>query len=63
MSRFYSNLFQNVSLDLDRADGVKVEASKSYFLGFGWNITNNALDLALEKAGVEYNLLVDGVVR
>ena len=53
---------KNVSLDLDRTMGVKVEASKSYFLGIGWNI-KDALDLALEKAGKGHDLLIDGVVR
>jgi hypothetical protein len=53
---------KNVSLDIDKTKGVQVEASKSYFLGFGWNI-KDALDKALETAGPEYDLLVDGVVR
>ncbi|MDY0779859.1 hypothetical protein [Tenacibaculum sp. IB213877] len=53
---------KNVNLDLSRADGKKVKASKSYFLGIGWNI-KDALDLALEQAGQDYDLLIDGVVR
>jgi hypothetical protein len=53
---------KNVSLDLNRSEGVKVEASKTYFMGFGWNI-KDALDLALEKGGKGHDLLVDGVVR
>lgn len=53
---------KNVNLDLNLSEGVKVEASKSYFLGFGWNI-KDALDLALEKGGKGHDLLVDGVVR
>ncbi|WP_340063199.1 hypothetical protein [Ascidiimonas aurantiaca] len=53
---------KNVSLDIDRAEGKKVEGKKSYFLGIGWNI-KDAMDEALEKAGPEYDLLVDGVVR
>lgn len=53
---------KNVSLDIDKSVGKKVKGSKSYFLGIGFNI-KDALDLALEKAGNEYDLLVDGVVR
>lgn len=53
---------KNVSLDIDKTKGIQVEASKSYFLGIGWNI-KDALDEALETAGPEYDLLVDGVVR
>ena len=53
---------KNVSLNIDRTKGKKVKASKSYFLGIGWNI-KDALDLALEQAGSEYDLLIDGVVR
>ncbi len=53
---------KNVSLDIDRAQGKKVKGTKGYFLGFGWNI-KDAMDKALESAGKEYDLLVDGVVR
>lgn len=53
---------KNVNLNIDRAKGVKVEGKKSYFLGIGWNI-KDAMDVALENAGPEYDLLVDGVVR
>ena len=53
---------KNVNLNIDRAQGVKTEGKKSYFLGIGWNI-KDAMDLALEKAGPEYDLLIDGVVR
>lgn len=52
---------KNVSLNIDRTEGKRVEAKKSYFLGIGWNL-KDALDAALEGAGVEYDLLVDGVV-
>ncbi len=31
-------------------------------MGIGWNI-KDAMDIALEKAGPDYDLLVDGVVR
>ncbi len=53
---------KNVNLNIDRAQGVKTEGKKSYFLGLGWNI-KDAMDIALEKAGPEYDLLIDGVVR
>ena len=53
---------KNVSLDIDRTQGVKVKGDKTYFLGIGWNI-KDAMDAALEKAGPQYDLLIDGVVR
>ena len=53
---------KDVSLNIDKTEGVKVKGEKSYFLGLGWNI-KDALDLALETAGPEYDLLIDGVVR
>jgi hypothetical protein len=53
---------KNVNLDIDRTQGKKVKGEKYYFLGIGWNI-KDAMDKALETAGPEYDLLVDGVVR
>ena len=53
---------KNVNFDIDRAQGVKTEGKKSYFLGIGWNI-KDAMDEALEEAGPEYDMLIDGVVR
>ena len=53
---------KNVNLDIDRTQGKKVKGEKSYFLGIGWNI-KDAMDKALESAGPEFDLLVDGVVR
>lgn len=53
---------KNVSLDFDKSEGKQVEGKKSYFLGLGWNI-KDAMDKALESAGPEYDLLVDGVVK
>lgn len=53
---------KNVNLDIDRTQGKKVKGEKSYFLGIGWNI-KDAMDKALETAGPEYDILVDGVVR
>lgn len=52
---------KNVGLDIDRSIGVPTEGKQSYFLGLGWNI-KDAMDDALENAGQEYDLLVDGVV-
>jgi len=53
---------KNVSLDIDKSEGIQTEGKKSYFLGIGWNI-KDAMDEALEAAGPEYDMLVDGVVR
>ena len=53
---------KNVSLDIDRTQGKKVKGESTYFLGIGWNI-KDAMDKALEEAGPEYDLLIDGVVR
>lgn len=53
---------KNVNLGLDRSQGVQVEGSEAYIFGFGWNI-KDAMDEALEEAGSEYDLLMDGVVR
>lgn len=52
---------KNVSLHIDKSEGVRVQGQKSYFLGIGWNL-QDAVDEALESAGVEYDLLVDGVL-
>lgn len=53
---------KNVNLGLDRTQGVQVEGTETYILGIGWNI-KDAMDKALEEAGPEYDLLMDGVVR
>ena len=54
---------KNVNLaGIKKSEGVKVNASKTYFLGFGWNI-KDGLDKALEQAGPDYDMLIDGVVR
>lgn len=52
---------KNVDIGVDRTKGVQTEGKKSYFLGIGWNI-KDALDIALETAGPQYDLLIDGVV-
>lgn len=53
---------KNVNLDIDRTEGKKVKGEKAYFLGIGWNI-KDAMDKALESAGTNFDLLIDGVVR
>ena len=52
---------KNVDIGVDRTKGKQTEGKKSYFLGFGWNI-KDALDIAIEAAGPEYDMLIDGVV-
>lgn len=52
---------KNVSLNIDKTQGKRTAGSKSYFLGIGYNL-KDAMDDALENAGIEYDLLVDGVV-
>ncbi len=53
---------KNADLRMDKSKGKKVEGQKGYFLGFGFNL-KDAIDRALESAGPDYDLLVDGVVR
>jgi hypothetical protein len=53
---------KNVGLDIDKSEVKRVKPEKSYFLGIGLNI-KDAMYIALEKAGPDYDLLVDGVVR
>jgi len=53
---------KNADIGLDRSKGVQTSGSKSYVFGFGWNV-KDAMDIALQEAGQEYDLLVDGVVR
>ena len=52
---------KNAEIGVDRTKGVSAKGSKGYFLGFGWNI-KDAMDRALEEAGSQYDLLIDGVV-
>jgi len=52
---------KNVNIGVDRTQGVQTEGKKGYFLGIGWNL-KDALDIALETAGPQYDLLIDGVV-
>jgi hypothetical protein len=53
---------KNTSFKIDRSQGVNVSGSSNGFLGLGASI-KDALDKALQKAGPEYDLLLDGVVR
>jgi len=53
---------KNADIGLDRSKGVQTSGSKSYVFGFGWNL-KDAMDKALQNAGPQYDLLVDGVVR
>lgn len=52
---------KNAEIGVDKSKGIQTEGSKTYFLGFGFNL-KDALDMALEKAGPKYDLLIDGVV-
>jgi hypothetical protein len=53
---------KNVNLGLKKSEGVKTEGKSMKFLGFGVSI-KDAIDDALENAGPDYDLLVDGVVK
>jgi hypothetical protein len=53
---------KNHSLQIDKSVGVPVKGSSIGFLGLGVSI-KDAMDKALQNAGPEYDLLIDGVVR
>ena len=53
---------KNVSLKIDKAQGKVVSGKSMGFLGIGVSI-KDAMDNALQSAGPDYDLLVDGVVR
>ncbi len=53
---------KNVSLKIDKSQGRFVTGTSMGFLGFGASI-KDAMDKALQSAGPDYDLLVDGVVR
>lgn len=53
---------KNYSLKIDKSQGVRVSASSNGFLGLGASI-KDAMDKALQNAGPDYDLLIDGVVR
>ena len=52
---------KNAEIGVNKAAGKKTEGTKTYFLGFGFNL-KDAIDIALENAGTKYDLLIDGVV-
>ncbi|MGC9354005.1 MAG: hypothetical protein ACP5D9_09215 [Mariniphaga sp.] len=51
---------KNAEIGVDRTKGVPTEGEKSYFFS-GFNL-KDAMDIALENAGSQYDLLIDGVV-
>ncbi len=53
---------KNVSLKIDKSQGRVVTGTSMGFLGLGANI-KDAMDKALQSAGPDYDLLIDGVVR
>ena len=53
---------KNVSLKIDKTQGIRVSGTSNGFLGIGVSI-KDAMDKALQYAGPEYDLLVDGVVK
>lgn len=52
---------KNAEIGTNKVKGKRTEGKKSYFLGLGFNL-KDAIDDALENAGADYDLLVDGVV-
>jgi len=52
---------KNHNLNLDKSKGKQVEGKQMGFLGLGTSI-KGAMDKALESAGPNYDLLIDGVV-
>lgn len=53
---------KNADLNIKKSEGVATEGKSMKFLNLGVNI-KDAIDDALENAGPEYDLLVDGVIR
>jgi hypothetical protein len=53
---------KNVNLGFKKSEGKKVTGKSIGFLGIGATI-KDAIDKALESAGPDYDLLVDGVVK
>ena len=53
---------KNHNLKIDKTQGVRVSGSSNGFLGLGASI-KDAMDKALQSAGPDYDLLIDGVVR
>lgn len=53
---------KNVNIGFKKSEGKKVIGKSIGFLGIGATI-KDAIDKALESAGPDYDLLVDGVVK
>jgi hypothetical protein len=53
---------KNHSLSIDKSQGIRVKGKSMGFLGIGASI-KDAMDKALQSAGPDYDLLIDGVVR
>lgn len=53
---------KNHSIDIDKTLGKRVKGKSNSFLGIGASI-KDAMDQALQSAGPEYDLLIDGVVK
>ena len=53
---------KNHSINFDKTQGKKVMGKSNGFLGIGASI-EEALDRALESAGPDYDILIDGVVK
>ncbi|MCC5937320.1 MAG: hypothetical protein JJU34_08565 [Lunatimonas sp.] len=53
---------KNHSIGFEKSTGKRVKGKSTGFLGIGANI-KDAMDNALQSAGPEYDVLVDGVVK
>jgi len=53
---------KNVSLHIEKSKGKRVHGKSMGVFGIGVHV-KDAVDNALEKAGPDYDLLVDGVIR
>ena len=53
---------KNANIGIDKTKGVRTVGKSMQFLGIGVTI-KDAMDKALENAGMKYDLLIDGVVR
>ena len=53
---------KNQGLKFDKSKGIRVTGKSFGFLGFGANI-KDAMDKALQSAGPQFDLLIDGVVK
>ena len=53
---------KNHGLKFDKSKGIRVTGKSFGFLGIGADI-NDAMDKALQSAGPQFDLLIDGVVK